>query len=103
MSKKKTTETAAQVNLQKEKIDVQAATLVGTVRDDILGIFKNHGDWKKLPEGKQRDIAHAAEQLAKQVVRKSAEIICRTWISIYPWNASTSHSQGWPENGCHGQ
>lgn len=84
MSKKKPTETAAQADLKKSKIDVQAATLVGTVRDDILGIFKNHGDWKKIPEGKQRDIAHAAEQLSKEVVRKAAEIVAgRGFQSIH--------------------
>lgn len=60
---------------KKKKIDVQAATLVGTIRDEIISIFKNHGDWKKLPEAKQRDLAGGAESIAKDVIRKSAEII----------------------------
>lgn len=75
MTAKKKDKAPAKAPEKKEKIDLQAATLVGTVRDDIIGIFKNHGDWKKLQEAKQKDIAHAAEQLAKDVVRKSAEII----------------------------
>jgi hypothetical protein len=67
-----------------QKIDVQAATLVGTVRDDVLSIFKNHGDWKKIPEAKQRDIAHAAEQLSKDLVRKVSRIIAgRGFASIH--------------------
>lgn len=69
---------------EQEKIDVQAATLVGTVRDRIIDISRNHGDWKKLPEAKQKDIAHAAEQLAKEVVRRSAGIIAgRGFKSIH--------------------
>lgn len=72
MSKKKS---KTKEDAKKDKIDVQAATLVGSVRDDILSIFKNHGDWKKLPEAKQRDLASGAEAIAKDVVRKSAEII----------------------------
>lgn len=69
MAKKKVTAPAKPES--KEKIDVQAATLVGTIRDDIIGIFKNHGGWKQLPEAKQKDIAHSAKQLAKDVVRKN--------------------------------
>lgn len=75
MSKKKPTRTAAETQRSKEKIDVEAATLVGRTRDQILEIFKNHGDWKKLPEAKQRNLAEGAESISKEIVRKSAEII----------------------------
>lgn len=67
--------TVAEVAASKEKIDVQAATLVGNIHDDILSIIKNYCDWKKLPEAKQRDIASASESVAKNVVRRSANII----------------------------
>lgn len=66
---------AEKESIKKTKIDVQAATLVGTIRDNILDVFKNHGDWKKLPEGKQRDLADGVEHVAKEVIRKSANII----------------------------
>lgn len=75
MAKKKTEATTAETNSGKEKIDVQAATLVGNIRDEILGLFKSHGEWKKLKEAQQRDIAAGAEAIAKEIVRKSAEII----------------------------
>jgi hypothetical protein len=77
MSKKKAASKKAEPNHKEENavIDVQAATLVGGIRDQILTIFKNHADWKKIPEAKQRDIAEAAEYTAKDVVRRSAKII----------------------------
>lgn len=58
-----------------KKIDVQAAILVGTIRDQILSLIKAHCDWKKIPEAKQRDIAESSEHTAKDVVRRSANII----------------------------
>lgn len=68
----------------KDKIDVQAATLVGNIRDQILDLFKAHADWKKIPEAKQRDIAGSAEGVAKDVVRRSANIIAgRGFKSIH--------------------
>lgn len=72
---KKQKKTVADKNADKEKIDVQAATLVGNIRDEIITLFKSHADWKKMPETKQRDVAASAEALAKKVVRKAAEII----------------------------
>lgn len=72
MSKKKD---AALEKEATEKIDVQAATLVGTIRDEILSLVKNHCDWKKMNENKQREIANVSENIAKSVVRKSANII----------------------------
>lgn len=75
MSKKKSTATATEIDQAEKKIDVQAATLVGTVRDDILSIFKNHGEWKKLPEAKQRNLAEGAESIAKDLVHRCAGII----------------------------
>lgn len=81
---KKNTLTQAEIDADSEKIDVQAAKLVGTVRDEMIGIFKNHADWKKIPEAKQRDIAHACEQLSKDVVRKVAQIVAgRGFPSIH--------------------
>lgn len=80
----KQTITQAEIDADSQKIDVQAAKLVGTVRDEMLGIFKNHTEWKKIPEAKQRDIAHASEQLAKDVVRKVAQIVAgRGFPSIH--------------------
>lgn len=76
--------TVAAAKGDKEKIDVQAATLVGTIRNEMLSVFKNHADWKKMPEAKQRDVANSCESLAKDVVRKTANIIAgRGFKSIH--------------------
>lgn len=75
MTKKKEAKPVAQHAAEKGKIDVQAATLVGNVRDDFLGVFKTHGDWKKMNEGKQREVAAICENIAKDVVRRSSNII----------------------------
>ena len=87
MSKKKPAAakpTVAESKAGLEKIDVQAATLIGVIRDEILGIFKNHADWKKMPEAKQRDVAASSESIAKDVVRKAANIIAgRGFKSIH--------------------
>ena len=60
---------------EKEKIDVQAETLVGDMRDGILDVFKQHADWKNIKEAQQRDIIAAAQHLANEVVRRTAAII----------------------------
>lgn len=74
MTKKKEAKEAAD-KPAKDKIDVEAATLVGNVRDDILSVFKTHADWKKIPEGKQREVAQVTENIAKDVVRRASGII----------------------------
>lgn len=68
----------------KKKIDQQAATLVGKTRDDMMAIFKSHTEWKKIPEAKQRDIAAACEHIAKEVVRRSANIIAGRGFKFIP-------------------
>lgn len=75
MTKKKEAKAAPADKPQKEKIDVEAATLVGNTRDDILAVFKTHADWKKMNEGKQREVAAIAENIAKDVVRRASGII----------------------------
>jgi len=58
-----------------EKIDVQAATLVGDLREAILNMFKQHADWKGMKEAQQKDVAASAEFTATECVRKTAEIV----------------------------
>jgi hypothetical protein len=48
---------AAADKADKENIDLQAATLVGDIRDQVLSLFKNHADWKHMKETSQRDVA----------------------------------------------
>lgn len=67
--------TAAEIDAGKDKIDVQAATMVGDIRDKFLNIIKQHGEWKKLKEGQQKDIVAAAENVAKEVVRGVSDIV----------------------------
>jgi len=74
MTKKKAEPVQAEKG-SKEKIDVQAVTLCGNIRDEILGMVKSHTDWKKMPEAKQRDLANGAEQIARDVIRRTANII----------------------------
>ena len=38
----------------KDAIDVQATTLAGDIRDEILNIFKSHGDWKHMKDAAER-------------------------------------------------
>lgn len=59
----------------KSAIDVQAATLVGDIRDSIIGILKDHKIWKELKEQQQSEIAMAASNIAENVVQKTASII----------------------------
>jgi hypothetical protein len=80
---------------QKDSIDVQAATLVGDVRDEILSIFKSHGDWKKLKEAQQRDIASGAQDVAERTVTRMADIIAgRGFKSIHATLASVMVKDG---------
>jgi hypothetical protein len=60
---------------EKEKIDVQAATLVGDTRDAVLNLFKNHADWKHMKEATQKDVVASCEHIATELVRKTAEIV----------------------------
>lgn len=75
MTKKKEKLTAEEISQSEDKIDVQAATLVGTIRDEMLAVFKSHADWKKMPEAKQRDVAASYEHLSKEVIRRASNII----------------------------
>jgi hypothetical protein len=79
----------------KEHIDTQASTLVGDLRDDILGIFKSHGDWKKLKEAQQRDIATGAHDVASRALVRMADIIAgRGFKSIHATLASVMVKDG---------
>ena len=79
----------------KERIDVQASTLVGDLRDDILSIFKSHGDWKKLKEAQQRDIASGAHDVASRALVRMADIIAgRGFKSIHATLASVMVKDG---------
>jgi hypothetical protein len=59
----------------KEKTDIQAATLVGDIRDQILALFKQHADWNTMKESKQSDVAESCKFIAEEVVRKTAQIV----------------------------
>jgi len=79
----------------KEAIDVQATTLAGDIRDEILGIFKSHGDWKHLKEAQQRDIAAGATDVAERAVSRMANIIAgRGFKSIHATLASVMVKDG---------
>lgn len=60
---------------EKDKIDIQAATLVGDIRDQILTLFKQHADWKNFPEAKQKDVIASCTYSAEVMVRRTAEIV----------------------------
>lgn len=60
---------------EKSVIDLQAETLVGDIRDNVIGILKDHGIWKVLKEQQQSQIAIAAANIAENVVQKTASII----------------------------
>jgi hypothetical protein len=91
MSKKKSEAKAD----TKETIDVQAATLAGDIRDEILSIFKSHGEWGKLTEAKQRDLAAGAEAIAENAVSRMADIIAgRGFKSIHATLASVMVKDG---------
>lgn len=79
----------------KEAIDVQATTLAGDIRDEIIGIFKQHGDYKKLKEAQQRDIASSATDVAERAVSRMANIIAgRGFKSIHATLASVMVKDG---------
>ena len=78
-----------------QAIDIQAATLAGDIRDEILSIFKSHGEWSKLKEGKQRDLASGAEAIAENAVSRMADIIAgRGFKSIHATLASVMVKDG---------
>jgi hypothetical protein len=79
----------------KEAIDIQATTLAGDIRDDILSIFKSHGDWGKLKEAKQRDLAAGATDIAERAVSRMADIIAgRGFKSIHATLSSVMVKDG---------
>lgn len=39
-----------------EKIDADAAVLLGNTRDEILALFKNKADWKSMKEAQQQEV-----------------------------------------------
>lgn len=95
MAKKKESVTAAELQQSQDKIDVQAATLIGTIRDEMLAVFKSHADWKKMAESKQRDVAASFEHLSKEVIRRSANIIAgRGFQAIHCTLASIAVKDG---------
>ena len=59
----------------KDAIDVQATTLAGDIRDEILNIFKSHGDWKRMKEAQQRDVAASATDVAERAVSRMANVV----------------------------
>ncbi len=52
--------------------DIAAETLVGDVRDALIEIVKHRPKpWDQMLAGEQRDVAHALEFAAKEIVRKA--------------------------------
>ena len=58
-----------------EKIDADAAVLLGNTRDEILGLFKNKADWKSMKESQQQEVVKSCEYLALQMIRKISNIV----------------------------
>lgn len=59
-----------------EQQDVQAETLSGDIRDSFLTIFRDVKDpWAKLPEQEQRSLNAQIDQLARDLVRRSVNLV----------------------------
>lgn len=58
-----------------DKLDLQAATLVGDVRDMMLNYFKQHTDWKSMKQNKQEEIASGCLHLAQEMVRRTSGLV----------------------------
>lgn len=76
--------TVQETEADKKPIDLQAATLVGDTRDQILELFKEHAYWKGFNETKQREIVNRASNMAEELMRKMAEIIAARGFSSIP-------------------
>lgn len=58
-----------------EKIDKDAAVLLGNMRDDILNLFKQKADWKGMKEAQQKEVVASCEYIARELIRRTSNII----------------------------
>ena len=58
-----------------EKIDKDAAVLLGNMRDDILNLFKQKADWKSMKEAQQKEVVASCEYIARELIRRTSNII----------------------------
>ena len=73
---------------------MEAANLVGDVRDVMIEQIKHHTEWSKIDEGRQESIISSLTIGAKHLVNRAVQIIAAEDREVLPATVKTVQSDG---------